>query len=57
MVRRLSDAQVKKLSDIGSDIGIVALASVAIPAFLERTDIFITTMGLISSIFFWLFSL
>lgn len=53
----LSDRQLEKLSDITSDIALVALASIAIPAILERPDIFASTLGLFTAFAFWLASL
>ena len=47
----------KKLSDIASDIGVVAVASVALPAVLNQYDTRLAILGFAITIFFWFFSM
>ncbi|MFH1564284.1 MAG: hypothetical protein ABIC82_00305 [bacterium] len=54
---RLSDKQVSKLADISSDIAILALASVVLPAILDRYDLFSALIGLWVTLFCWLISI
>ena len=54
---RLNEKQLEKLSDISSDVGLIALAVVAIPAVLDKFDLFRVVLGLIGTILFWVFSL
>lgn len=56
-IPRLNDRQVEKLSDISSDIGLVTLASVVIPAALDRYNLFAVILGLLATFIFWLISL
>lgn len=55
-VPKLNKNQLDKLSDISSDVGLVALASVVLPAVLDRIDIVKVLLGSVATIFFWLFS-
>lgn len=57
LLPKLSDDQLDKLSDIASDIAIVAFASVALPAILDRLDVSIMATGFLSAVSFWIFSL
>lgn len=59
MQLRLSDIRLRKLSDIASDIAVVALASVALPAVLEPDtfNLMAATSGFMLSLLFWSFSL
>lgn len=52
----LTKDQVKKISDIASDIGIVALASVIIPSVLDKFNFFIIISGIIITLTSWIFS-
>lgn len=54
---QLSKHQLDKLSDIASDVGLVSLASVVLPAVLDRVDVVKVLLGSVATIFFWLFSL
>ena len=56
-MRRLNSEQFAKLSDIASDIGAIAFASVAIPAFTEKPNYLGASVGLVTAIFFWYWSL
>ncbi len=53
----LNDRQLEKLSDIFADIGLVALASVVIPAVFNRLDLQILSAGLIITFGCWAISL
>lgn len=57
MFSRLNDAQLNKLSDIASEIAIVALASVALPAIFEGLDLIAMVTGFITTVSFWSISL
>ena len=57
LLPRLSDKQLEKLSDISSDVALVALASVVLPAVLDRFDLVRVILGLLAAIGFWIFSL
>ena len=57
MAFKFSDDQLNKLSDICSDIALMALASVALPAIFDKSDAILVVAGLISTLFFWLLSL
>ena len=57
MFPKLSDNQVLKLSDISSDIAIVAVASVALPAVLNQYDAQAAILGFVVTFMFWVFSL
>lgn len=57
MLPRFTENQLIKLADIASNIGLVALASVAIPAILDRPDTHAFIIGLASALSFWLISL
>ncbi|OGH17616.1 MAG: hypothetical protein A2868_03995 [Candidatus Levybacteria bacterium RIFCSPHIGHO2_01_FULL_40_15b] len=54
---RLSDNRIEKLSDIISDIALISLASVALPAALDRFDVIKLLAGGILSVFFWIISI
>lgn len=43
---KLSEEQLIKLSDISADLGVVAVASVALPALLDKFQIFPAILGL-----------
>lgn len=54
---KLSIKQLEKLSDISSDVGLISLASVVLPAVLDRLNPIMLVLGLIATIFFWVFSI
>ena len=54
---KLSKNQIEKLSDIFSDVGLVALASIVIPAVLNKFDIILVSIGFIFTILSWIISL
>lgn len=53
----LSKKRLDKLSDIASDIGLVALATVVLPAVLDRFEPIRVILGLSVAIGFWTFSI
>ncbi|MDP3974580.1 MAG: hypothetical protein Q8P65_01165 [bacterium] len=52
----LTKGQIEKISDIASDIGIVALASVIIPSVLDKFNFFIIILGIFITLTSWIFS-
>ena len=54
---RLSRKQIDKLSDISSDIGLIALASVVLPATLDKFNPIAVALGLLATFIFWVISL
>ncbi len=54
---RLSERQLEKLSDILSDAGLVALASVVLPALLDKFSVITIILGLIVTFTCWVASL
>ena len=54
---RLSKKQLDKLSDISSDVGLIALASVVIPAALDKFNPIAVALGLLATFIFWVISL
>lgn len=54
---QLNEKQTDKISDIASDIGLVSLASVVIPAFFDRFNLTMVILGLSTTLGFWIFSI
>lgn len=54
---RLNESQEKKLSDIASDLGIVSIASVVLPALFDRSNPIMVILGLLTAVGFWIFSI
>ncbi|MBI3289899.1 hypothetical protein HYZ78_00710 [Candidatus Microgenomates bacterium] len=54
---RLNRKQIDKLSDITSDVGLVSLASVILPALLDRFDLTLVLLGMLATVFSWITSL
>lgn len=54
---RLNKRQIEKLSDIISDIALVILASVTLPALLDKVDLARLLLGVILIIICWYTSL
>lgn len=52
----LSKRQLEKLSDISADIGLVALASVVLPAVLDRFNLTLATVGTTITVGSWIYS-
>lgn len=53
----LDAVQLKKLADISSDMGQVAVASVVIPAFLDKPNLLLALLGVGAAVNFWALSL
>ena len=53
---KLNKAKYNKLSDICSDIAQVSLASVVVPALVDKIDLPKVILGLIIAITFWILS-
>lgn len=53
---RLSKPRLDKLSDICSDVALVALASVVLPAVFDRYDPLRVALGLFVTFLFWILS-
>ena len=56
-VPKLNHTQIAKLADMSSEVAIVALASIALPAILERVHIFLAIAGIIVALLLWIMSL
>lgn len=56
-LQKLNRRQLDKLSDIFSDIGLVVLASVVLPAMFDRVDPLRVILGVFATIIFWIISL
>ncbi len=52
----LSEKYLNKLAGMSENVGMIALASVAIPAFTEKLNLFSGIAGLLVTFFFWTFS-
>lgn len=53
---RLSKNQIYKLSDISSDIGLIWIAVVFLPAILDKFELFKVVLGLLAACIFWILS-
>ncbi|HCB22481.1 hypothetical protein A3B42_00165 [Candidatus Daviesbacteria bacterium RIFCSPLOWO2_01_FULL_38_10] len=56
-IAKLNKKQLDKLSDIASDLALVAVASVILPAALDKFNLTKILLGSVASIIFWLISL
>ncbi len=56
MLPNLNGRQLNRVSEIYMGIGLVVLASLAIPALIDRTDIKLLILSVILSILFWISS-
>ncbi len=54
---KFNEHQLEKLADIASDIALVSLASVVLPAVLDKYDTPKVLLGGFVTIFFWMVSL
>jgi hypothetical protein len=54
---KLTGRRVKKLSDIASDVGLVSLASVVLPAVLDKFNPLMILLGGVIAIGFWTLSI
>ncbi len=55
--QRLNNKQIEKLSDMSSDVGMVMLASVFIPAVIDKTSFSLLVLGLLGTGVFWCISI
>ncbi len=53
----LNQRQLEKLSDIASDLALVSVASLVLPAVFDRFDSIKIVLGTVSIIVFWYISL
>ncbi|HSW96902.1 MAG TPA: hypothetical protein VLF89_03675 [Candidatus Saccharimonadales bacterium] len=56
-VPELNNNQLKKLSDIASDLGLVSISSVALPAVFSKSNPFAIAAGIILAAIFWIYSI
>lgn len=54
---KLTEKQLEKLSDISSDVALVALASVVLPGILDKFDAILIGGGLAATALFWALSI
>lgn len=54
---RLNNKQIEKLSDISSDVGLVAIASVVLPAVFDKFNPAVLLLGSIATVGFWILSI
>lgn len=54
---RLNERQIDKLSDIASDLGLVAVASVILPAVFDKYNSDRVTLGLVIALVCWIYSM
>lgn len=52
-VPRLNKRQLDKLSDIVSDVALLSLASVVLPAILDKFNPLLIVLGLLTTILLW----
>lgn len=57
LLPKLNKHQLEKLSDIASDVALVSLASVVLPAILDKFNIILVVLGLLATAGFWVFSI
>lgn len=57
LMKKLNNGQVDKLADISSEIGLVAFASVVLPAILDRWNTIEVVIGTLFAFLFWAISL
>ena len=53
MLFDLNNKQENRFSEICMGIGHIALASVVVPAFFDKINLFLLTWGLVAAIYFW----
>lgn len=53
----MNNDQIAKLSDIASDIGLVALASVVLPAVLDKFNLLMIILGSVAALALWIISI
>lgn len=57
MFYKLNGGQIDKLADISSDVALVSLASVVIPALFDKLNPILVGLGLLATVAFWIISL
>ncbi|MBI2051675.1 hypothetical protein HYT33_02840 [Candidatus Roizmanbacteria bacterium] len=57
MPYRLNKTQVEKISDIASDLGLVAVASIVLPAVVDRLNGLLVILGTAMACLCWYISL
>ena len=57
MFKELSNDQLDRLSDICSDIAMLSLASIVLPAFIDKSEITLMLSGIAGTAFFLALSL
>lgn len=53
----LNQSQLEKLSDIASDLGLVSIATVVLPAIFDKSDPDRVRLGLATALVFWIYSI
>jgi len=53
---KLNDKQLEKIADLVGDMGLIVLASVAIPSFFDKFNLWVVVVGIMASIFCWALS-
>ncbi len=51
---KLNDKQVEKIADLWGDVGLIMLASVAIPSFLDKFKVSTVSLGILAAVFCWI---
>jgi len=57
MFYKLNEDQLDKLSDIFSDLGLVGVAAVVLPAIFDKINLSIAVFGILATIVLWYISL
>lgn len=57
IAHKLNKNQLNRISEICMGIGHIALASLAIPAIIDRFDFKMLTLSLVGTVFFWSISI
>ena len=57
ILSKLNRRQFDKLSDIGSDLALVSIASIILPAAFDKFDSTKILLGSMATVFFWWFSI
>lgn len=54
---KLNEKQIDKLADIASDIGLITLATIVLPAAFDRVDLNKLILGSVATLIFWIASI
>ncbi|MEK7186281.1 MAG: hypothetical protein AAB675_02875 [Patescibacteria group bacterium] len=57
MFTKLNEEQLDKLSDIFSDLGLVGVAAVVLPAIFDKLNLLTAAFGVLATIVLWYMSL